>query len=105
MPSRRWAAAAMMAWVLLVGFLATMAIALVVGAACVVDTIREQLRWRGEGLIMHELISPAGELQDPQFADRRGHAYDESTADTTDHALMGRAPLMVQKTRHSVRHG
>lgn len=42
-----------------------------VAAALAVSSLRRRRAWRGEGLIMHELISPMGELQDPEFGDRR----------------------------------
>jgi len=75
------------------------------GTLVLVDLVRDRIRWRGPGLIMHELICPTGELQDPQYADRRGLPYNDSIVDTTDRTLMGRAPLIVPKTQHSLRHG
>ena len=43
----------------------------VVGAGLAVSWLRHRRAWRGPGLIMHELICPMGELQDPEFGDRR----------------------------------
>jgi hypothetical protein len=41
------------------------------GAGLAVSWLLRRRAWRGEGLIMHELICPMGELQDPEFGDRR----------------------------------
>jgi hypothetical protein len=82
---------------------------LFVGVYAVVSALRSRARWRGEGLIMHELIAPAGELQDPQFGDRR-LGFSDDAAETPhpgkgDHSLMGRAPWSVPRSSRGVRHG
>ena len=50
---------------------AVLGFGLVVGVALAVSWLRARRTWRGPGLIMHELICPMGELQDPQYLDRR----------------------------------
>lgn len=44
---------------------------LVVAVGLAVSWLHRRHTWRQPGLIMHELICPAGELQDPEYGDRR----------------------------------
>jgi hypothetical protein len=78
-------------------------------AAILVTAIRAHHAWGQPGLPMHELIAPTGELQDPQYGDRRRRPSGElSPARRESHSgvpLMSRAPWTVQKGGRSVRHG
>lgn len=77
-------------------------------AVFVVTALRRRRIWSEPGLPMHELIAPTGELQDPQFADRRLPRSEWAAARSDKVAsmsLMSRAPWSVQKSARSVHHG
>jgi hypothetical protein len=78
-------------------------------AVFVVTAIRRHRTWNEPGLPLHELIAPTGELQDPQYLDRKRRLADEvAAARRESHAtvpLMARAPWTVQKGTRSVHHG
>jgi hypothetical protein len=73
-----------------------------------VGAVRRRRIWREPGLPMHELIAPTGELQDPQYGDRRLPRSEWAAAESERHLyvpLMARAPWSVQKGARSVHHG
>jgi hypothetical protein len=78
-------------------------------AAMLVSAVRHHQIWHEPGLPMHELIAPTGELQDPQYLDRRHRPADETAARRRESVagmpLMSRAPWTVQKSARSVKHG
>jgi hypothetical protein len=77
-------------------------------AVFAVSAIRRHRTWSEPGLPMHELIAPTGELQDPQFADRRLPRSEWAAARSErpgSMPLMSRAPWSVQKSARSVHHG
>lgn len=92
----------------------TLVVAVVVGAWLLVSWLRDRRTWSAPDLPMHELIAPMGELQDPQYADQR-RSRDASVDDAHDTAVAvvglgikpfaNRAPLSVQRSSRSIRHG
>jgi hypothetical protein len=77
-------------------------------AALVVRAIRRRRTWSEPGLPLHELIAPTGELQDPQYGDRRLPRSEWAAAnyERSEYVpVMGRAPWSVQKSARSVHHG
>ena len=77
-------------------------------AVFAVTAIRRHRTWSEPGLPLHELIAPTGELQDPQYGDRRLPRSDRAAARDERPGfmpLMGRAPWTVQKVARSVHHG
>jgi hypothetical protein len=77
-------------------------------AVFAVTAIRRHRTWSEPGLPLHELIAPTGELQDPQYGDRRLPRSDRAAARDERLGfvpLMGRAPWTVQKGARSVHHG
>jgi hypothetical protein len=77
-------------------------------AVFVVTAIQRHRTWSEPGLPLHELIAPMGELQDPQYGDRRLPRSECAAAQSDRHGsvpVMGRAPWSVQKSARSVHHG
>lgn len=62
-------------WVVLC--LAVLVLGVLAGVGLAVSSLLRRRAWHGPGLIMHELICPMGELQDPEFGDRRSWAATE----------------------------
>jgi hypothetical protein len=81
---------------------------LLAAAVWLVGTVRRRRVWREPGLPLHELIAPTGELQDPQYGDRRLPRTEWAAAECERYQylpLMARAPWAVQKGARSVHHG
>jgi hypothetical protein len=83
-------------------------VGMLAAAVFVVSAIRRHRTWNEPGLPLHELIAPTGELQDPQYGDRRRPRSEQAAARYESPAwmpLMGRAPWNVQKGARSIHHG
>jgi len=97
------------AWLMLLTLATVLGFGVALIAAMVVDAVRQRQIWSEPGLPMHELIAPTGELQDPQYGDRRRRPAAETWARRRDNRapvpLMSRAPWIVQKGERSVKHG
>ena len=81
---------------------------MLVVAVFVANAIRRHRTWHEPGLPLHELIAPTGELQDPQYGDRRLPRSEWAAAQGERLGyvpLMGRAPWSVQKIARSIHHG
>lgn len=103
---RALAAAALMLVLLVV----VLSFGLTLVATMLVSAIRHRQMWSEPGLPMHELIAPTGELQDPQYGDRRRRPPAELIPRRREVShdavpLMSRAPWTVQKGARSVHHG
>jgi hypothetical protein len=92
----------------------TAVLAVLVAVLVLVGWVRARVTWSGPSILMHELIAPTGELQDPQFLnERRGRDNSANEAHDTAVAVIGigikpftnRAPLTVQRSERSLRHG
>jgi hypothetical protein len=102
------------AWTVLLTLLGSLLVAIVVGVLLAVGWVRDRRTWSAPSLPMHELIAPMGELQDPQYLDRRrtGDSGVDEAHDTAV-AVIGvgvkpftnRAPLSVPRVSRSIRHG
>ena len=102
------------ALVMIVMLVGTVLVAVLVAVLVLVGWVRGRLTWTAPSIVMHELIAPTGELQDPQFLDERRHR-DRSADEAYDTAVAvigigikpfsNRAPLTVQRTERSLRHG
>jgi hypothetical protein len=97
------------AWLVLLFMGAVLGFGVGLIGAMLVGAVRRRLTWNEPGLPMHELIAPTGELQDPQYGDRRRRPADETYARRREFRgevpLMARAPWTVQKGARSVHHG
>jgi hypothetical protein len=98
-----------LAFGVLLMLVAVLGFGLALVTAMVVSAVRHRLMWSEPGLPMHELIAPTGELQDPQYGDRRRRPSLETACrrreSTAVVPLMSRAPWTVQKGARSVHHG
>jgi hypothetical protein len=102
------------AWTVIVTVFGSLVLAIVVGVLLAVRWVRDRRTWSAPDLPMHELIAPMGELQDPQYADRR-RSGDGSADEAHDTAVAvigvgikpftNRAPLSVPRSSRSIRHG
>ena len=102
------------AWTVVLTVFGSLALEVVVGALLALHWVRDRRTWSAPDLPMHELISPTGELQDPQYAGRR-RLGDGSVDDAHDTAVAvvgigikpfaNRAPLSVQRSSRSLHHG
>jgi hypothetical protein len=102
------------AWTVIVTVFGSLLLGVVVGLLVAVRWVRDRRTWSAPNLSMHELIAPMGELQDPQYADRR-RPGDSSVDDAHDTAVAvigvgikpftNRAPLSVPRSSRSMRHG
>ena len=102
------------AWTVILTVFGTIAVVVVLPFVLLRVWLHDRRVWSGPSLPMHEIIAPMGELQDPQYADRR-RAGDPGVDDAHDTAIAvvglgikpfaNRAPLSVPRSSRSLRHG
>lgn len=102
------------AWFVVLTVFGSVALAIAVAVFVLIGWLRDRRAWSAPSILMHELIAPMGELQDPQYLDRR-RGRDSSANDAHDTAVAvigigvkpfaNRAPLSVPRSERSLRHG
>jgi len=102
------------AWIVVLTVFGSAAVGVAVVVFVLIGWLRDRRAWSAPSILMHEMIAPMGELQDPQFLNRgRGRDSSANDAHDTAVAVVGigvkpfakRDPLSVPRNERSLRQG